>query len=388
MPDSQIINLAAQILSDATRAGASDVHFEPYEATCRVRIRVDGILCDFRTLDVSVAQRLTSRLKVMSKLDIAERRLPQDGRFTLRLDEQDQTATRNCRISSCPTLFGEKIVVRLLHPSSMTLGVGDLGLSAHQQQIFATHLAASQGLVLVTGPTGSGKTVTLYSALTHLNSTNRNISTAEDPVEINLAGINQVEINPKIGLTFATALRAFLRQDPDIIMVGEIRDLETAQIAITAAQTGHLVLSTLHTNSSAESIARLINMGVATFNLASSNTLFIAQRLLRKLCPKCKIQRTVPHELLGKIFTNAPANFTAYEATTGCSHCQNGYSGRIGIFELLPLSRAIQDLILANAGASGIERQAQIEGMQTLRESALKLVLDGATSLAEVSRVL
>jgi type IV pilus assembly protein PilB len=321
----------------------------------------------------------------MAKLDIAERRIPQDGRFSLTLAKQ---SVRDCRISTCPTLFGEKVVVRILNPSDMTLEIAQLGMNAEQQKKFLECVNAPQGMVLVTGPTGSGKTVTLYTALQLLNTEDQNISTAEDPVEINLLGINQVEVNHKIGLDFALALRTFLRQDPDVIMVGEIRDLETAQIAIKAAQTGHLVLSTLHTNSAAESITRLINIGIPAFNIISSVKLIIAQRLLRKLCPHCKKLVNLPSEILYEYNIDADKfkNAIFYQAGE-CKRCKNGYRGRIGIFELMPISKGIAQMIMQQNSAMEIEQQAKREGMISLREAALQLVLAGETTLEEINRV-
>jgi len=361
--DIEIIKLVEQILSDAIIKNASDIHFEPYEKFYRIRFRIDGILYVITEIAPHLAARLNSRLKIIANLNIAERRLPQDGRFTLHLNQQKH----DCRISTCPTLFGEKIVVRILNPSNLTLTLEQLNLTPPQETIFLNHIHVPQGMILVTGPTGSGKTVTLYTALSLLNALEKNISTVEDPVEISLPGINQVEVNHKIGLNFATTLRAFLRQDPDIIMVGEIRDLETAEIAIKAAQTGHLVLSTLHTNSAVEAITRLINMGVAPCNLATAVTLIIAQRLLRKLCPHCK---------------------TAENIATGCKHCERGYSGRRAIFELLPISKTLSRTIIQNSSAAVFTEQAQNEGMINLRALALTLVQQGITSLPEINRVI
>lgn len=383
--DTKIIELVDQILSQAINKEASDIHFEPYEKFYRVRLRIDGVLYNLSQLSTDLTQQLTARLKVMAKLDIAERRIPQDGRFSLSLVNQN---TRDCRISTCPTLFGEKVVVRILNPSNMALEVAQLGMDERQQQKFLECINAPQGMVLVTGPTGSGKTVTLYTALQLLNIEDQNISTVEDPVEINLPGINQVEVNHKIGLDFALALRAFLRQDPDVIMVGEIRDLETAQIAIKAAQTGHLVLSTLHTNSAAESITRMINMGVAAFNIISAVNLVIAQRLLRKLCPHCKKPINLAEEILQEynLDVNRHKNTIFYQASE-CKKCKNGYKGRIGIFELLPISKSIAQMIIQQSSAMEIEQQAKREGMPTLREAALQVALSGATTLEEINRV-
>ena len=357
--DAHIIKLVDQILHEAIEKGASDIHFEPYENHYRIRFRIDGMLHEITNPDFSLANRLTARLKIMSRLDISERRLPQDGRFSI--------ATRDCRINTCPTLFGEKIVVRILNANNEVLKIDELGLLEQQEKLFSNAIKRPQGMILVTGPTGSGKTVSLYAALNELNSIDKNISTVEDPIEINLPGINQVQVNNKIGLDFVTTLRAFLRQDPDIIMVGEIRDLETADIAIKAAQTGHLVLSTLHTNSAAETITRLLNMGIAQFNINSSLSLIIAQRLARKLCPHCKHENKIAHNLLLEqgFLADELDDLVIYTAN-GCKYCHKGYRGRIGIFEVMPIGKNILGL----------------------REAALNKVRQGLTSLEEINRVI
>jgi len=379
--DAHIIKLVDQILNEAIDKGASDIHFEPYQNDYRIRFRIDGILHEITKPDSSLAGRLNARLKIISGLDISERRLPQDGRFNF--------STRDCRINTCPTLCGEKIVVRILNPDNLLLQIDELGLEKQQQKLFSNTIKRPQGMILVTGPTGSGKTVSLYAALNQLNSIDKNISTVEDPIEIGLHGINQVNINPKIGLNFSTILRAFLRQDPDIIMVGEIRDLETAEIAVKAAQTGHLVLSTLHTNSAAESITRLLNIGIAAFNINNSLTLIIAQRLVRKLCLHCKKQQKIPYQtLLEQGFTkNEINNLTIYSAH-GCKHCNKGYRGRIGIFEFMLISEQIGQAIIQHKNATQIHNQACREGMITLHESALNKVRHGITSLEEINRVI
>jgi len=384
--DAPIVKYINSILLDAVRKGASDLHFEPYEKTYRIRFRVDGILHEVASPPVNLANRFSARLKVMSKLDIAERRLPQDGRIKLKISNKRSV---DLRVSTLPTMWGEKVVMRILDSSAANLNIDRLGYSDEQKEKYLNALAKPQGMILITGPTGSGKTVSLYSGLNILNTVERNISTAEDPVEINLAGINQVQINIKAGLTFASALRSFLRQDPDIVMVGEIRDLETAEIGIKAAQTGHLVLSTLHTNSAAETLTRLLNMGVPAFNIASSVTLIIAQRLARRLCPECKEQALfVPQELTTLGFTESQitAGIKIYKPV-GCGKCTDGYKGRVGIYEVMEMSEAIGHLILSDGNAMEIAKLAQAEGMETLRQSALQQVLNGITSLTEVTRV-
>ncbi|KJR27975.1 MULTISPECIES: type IV-A pilus assembly ATPase PilB [Vibrio] len=379
-PVSRFIN---QILLDAVRKGASDIHFEPYEAMYRVRLRCDGILVEVQQPPSHLSRRLSARLKILAKLDIAERRLPQDGRIKLKLN---QNTAIDMRVSTLPTLFGEKIVLRLLDSSSSNLDIDKLGYSETQKQLYLNALRKPQGMILMTGPTGSGKTVSLYTGLSLLNRPEVNISTAEDPVEINLPGINQVQVQPKIGFGFAQALRSFLRQDPDIVMVGEIRDLETAEIAIKAAQTGHLVLSTLHTNSAAETIVRLSNMGIASFNLASSLSLIIAQRLARRLCRHCKQpQRLSP--ALQELGLNQQDGL--YRANPqGCNECNQGYSGRVGIYEVMPFDDAMAEALLKGASVQSLEMLARKKGMLTLRESGLEKVKQGITSIAELQRVL
>ncbi|MAA96616.1 MAG: type IV-A pilus assembly ATPase PilB, partial [Rheinheimera sp.] len=374
-----------KMLLDAIRKGASDLHFEPYEKLYRIRFRIDGILNEVANPPVALASRLSARLKVMSRLDIAEKRVPQDGRIKLKLSAKKSI---DFRVSSLPTLWGEKIVMRILDSDSAMLGIDVLGYEDVQKQRYLAALAQPQGMILVTGPTGSGKTVSLYTGLAILNTSETNISTAEDPVEINLTGINQVQVNPRAGLTFATALKSFLRQDPDVVMVGEIRDLETAEIAIKAAQTGHLVLSTLHTNSAPETLTRLLNMGVPAYNVASSVSLIIAQRLARRLCPKCKAPEQLPEpELLRQGFTQEQLGSITIFKPVGCENCTNGYKGRVGIYEVMPISGKMADIIMADGNSLDIANQAQIEGIHSLRQSGLIKAAAGVTSLAEVNRV-
>ncbi|HAS6682172.1 TPA: type IV-A pilus assembly ATPase PilB [Vibrio parahaemolyticus] len=379
-PVSRYIN---QILLDAVRKGASDIHFEPYEKMYRVRLRCDGILIETQQPPNHLSRRLSARIKILSKLDIAERRLPQDGRIKLKLN---QDTAIDMRVSTLPTLFGEKIVLRLLDSSSASLNIDKLGYSEQQKQLYLEALRRPQGMILMTGPTGSGKTVSLYTGLSILNKPEINISTAEDPVEINLSGINQVQVQPKIGFGFAEALRSFLRQDPDVVMVGEIRDLDTAEIAIKASQTGHLVLSTLHTNSAAETIIRLSNMGVESFNLASSLSLIIAQRLARKLCPYCKQpqEHTVQLQHLGiqttdKIFRANP---------DGCNECTHGYSGRTGIYEVMRFDESLSEALIKGASVHELEKLAIANGMSTLQMSGISKLKQGITSFSELQRVL
>ncbi|WP_020409621.1 type IV-A pilus assembly ATPase PilB [Hahella ganghwensis] len=384
--DAPIVRYINKMLLDAIKSGASDIHFEPYEKTYRVRFRTDGILQEISKPSIKLAAKLSARLKVMSQLDISERRLPQDGRIKLKLSK---TKAIDFRVNTLPTLWGEKIVLRILDPSSAKLGIDALGYEEHQKKMYLDALAQPQGMILVTGPTGSGKTVSLYTGLNILNTTERNISTAEDPVEINLEGINQVNVNPKVGLDFSSALRAFLRQDPDVVMVGEIRDLDTASIAIKAAQTGHLVLSTLHTNSAPETLTRLMNMGVPAFNIATSVSLIIAQRLARRLCADCKEELTVPENVLKEEgFTDQQIE-TGFKLYThkGCAKCKSGYKGRVGIYEVVRINPAMQELIMQEASSLEIAKQAQKEGFNNLRQSALKKVIDGLTSLEEANRV-
>ena len=384
--DAPIVIYINKILTDAIRKGASDLHFEPYEKRYRIRFRIDGILHQVSEPPVNLSARISARLKVMSKLDIAERRVPQDGRIKMKLS---RTKSIDFRVSTLPTIWGEKIVMRILDASSAQLGIEKLGYEDDQRELYEEMLEKPQGMILVTGPTGSGKTVSLYTGLNILNTEARNISTVEDPVEINLEGVNQVHINLKAGLTFASALRSFLRQDPDVVMVGEIRDLETAEIAIKAAQTGHLVLSTLHTNSAAETLTRLINMGVPGYNIASSVNLIIAQRLTRRLCPECKQTEDVPvHELerLGFKQADIDAGITTYKPV-GCDLCSGGYKGRVGIYELMEISDEIARIIMEGGNSLQIATKAKQQGMRDLRESGLLKVIQGVTSIAEINRV-
>lgn len=373
-----------QILLDAVSRHASDIHFEPYEQSYRVRLRCDGLLISAQQPSHQLSRRLAARLKILAKLDIAERRLPQDGRIKLRLND---TMAVDMRVSTLPTLWGEKIVLRILDNRAIALAIDALGFNPEQQHIYLSALKKPQGMILLTGPTGSGKTVSLYAALNHLNSQHVNISTAEDPVEINLPGINQVHIHPEIGLDFSHTLRAFLRQDPDIIMLGEIRDLETAEIAIKAAQTGHLVLSTLHTNSVVQTITRLANMGINHFNMASSLSLLIAQRLVRKLCRHCKQSIATP-TLVAEQFHLAPNSNMFIATPAGCPHCHNGYLGRIGIYELLPINAELVEAISNQATAEQLEAIAIENGMQSLIQSGIEKVRAGVTSIDELQRVL
>ena len=373
-----------QVLMDALRRKASDIHFEPYETSYRIRFRCDGILHQHLTPPASLSRRLSTRLKVMSKLNIAERRQPQDGRIKLKLSD---SLAIDLRVSTLPTLWGEKVVLRILDSSSASLNIDILGYSDAQKQAYLTALQRPQGMILMTGPTGSGKTVSLYTGLSILNTDERNISTAEDPVEINLQGINQVQINNQAGLGFAEALRSFLRQDPDVVMVGEIRDLETAEIAVKAAQTGHLVLSTLHTNSAAETITRLTNMGVEDFNLASSLSLIIAQRLARRLCSHCKQPHLLDDLTCERL--KLPLNTSVYQAhKEGCDDCNKGYVGRVGIYEVMQFSREIAEALMQNATSLQLEDIAASQGMQRLRESGVDKLVEGITSLVELQRVL
>ena len=384
--DAPIVKYINKVLLDAIRHGASDLHFEPYEHKYRIRFRIDGILHEIASPPVNLANRFSARLKVMARLDIAERRLPQDGRIKIKVAKNKSI---DLRVNSLPTMWGEKIVLRILDSSAARLNIDQLGYEPEQKAMYLKALSKPQGMILVTGPTGSGKTVSLYTGLNILNTNERNISTAEDPVEINLAGINQVQINPKAGLTFAGALRAFLRQDPDVVMVGEIRDLETAEIAIKAAQTGHLVLSTLHTNSAAETLTRMMNMGVPAFNIASSVSIIMAQRLARRLCDHCKEPEHIPpHELLELGYTQEQidAGLQLYKPV-GCSECSGGYKGRVGIYELMPMSEALANLIMEGGNSLQIATIAQKEGMKTLRQSGLEKARKGITSLAEINRV-
>ena len=388
--DAPIVRFVNKLLLDAIKGGASDIHFEPYEKAYRVRFRTDGILHEVTKPPINLASRLAARLKVMSQMDISERRIPQDGRIKLKITK---SRSIDFRVNTLPTLWGEKIVLRILDPSSAKMGIDQLGYEPIQKEMYLKALGQPQGMILVTGPTGSGKTVSLYTGLNILNTPERNIATAEDPVEINMEGINQVHVNNKVGLNFATALRSFLRQDPDVIMVGEIRDLETAEIGIKAAQTGHLVLSTLHTNSAGETITRLLNMGVAPFNLATTLNLVIAQRLARRLCGHCATSATdLPRDvLLQEGFTEADIDDEGFRLMhpdpKGCNKCYLGYKGRVGIYEVVRITPAISKLILEGANAMGLQEQFAAEGFNDLRRSALKKAAEGVTSLEEVNRV-
>jgi type IV pilus assembly protein PilB len=384
--ETPIVRFVNKVLIDAIKQGASDIHFEPYENDYRVRFRTDGVLREMVKPPRNLASRLAARLKVMSQMDISERRVPQDGRIQMKLS---RNRAIDFRVNTLPTLFGEKIVLRILDPTSAQLGIDALGYEAEQKEMYLKALNQPQGMILVTGPTGSGKTVSLYTGLNILNTPERNISTAEDPVEINLTGINQVHVNPKVGLNFAEALRSFLRQDPDIIMVGEIRDLETAEIAIKAAQTGHLVLSTLHTNSAAETVTRMLNMGVPAFNLATSVDLIIAQRLARRLCKECAIPaEDIPHEtLLTEGFTEQQLVDAKIMKAVGCDQCNEGYKGRVGIYEVVRITPKIASIIMEEGNSIQIQDAATEEGFNTLRLSALRKVAQGVTTLEEANRI-
>jgi type IV pilus assembly protein PilB len=383
--DAPIVRFVNKVLLDAIKKGASDIHFEPYEKSYRIRLRLDGYLKEIANPPVQLAVKLAARLKVMSRLDIAERRVPQDGRIKMRISKNRAI---DFRVSTCPTLFGEKIVARILDPSSAMLGIEALGYEQVQKDLYVQALAQPHGMILVTGPTGSGKTVSLYTGLNILNKEDTNISTAEDPAEINLPGVNQVNVNPKVGLTFASALRAFLRQDPDVIMVGEIRDLETAEIAIKAAQTGHLVLSTLHTNDAPKTLTRLIDMGVKPYAIATSVSLIIAQRLARKLCNNCKAPIDMPPEALlkeGYTEEEIEQGIKIYKPV-GCGSCTDGYKGRTGIYQVMPVSEEIQRIILQEGNAVDIAAQTAAEGIWDLRRSGLEKAKSGITSLDEVNQ--
>ena len=384
--DAPIVRFVNKLLLDAIRRGASDIHFEPYEKMYRIRLRMDGILKEVAQPPVQLAMKLSARLKVMSRLDIAERRVPQDGRIKMKLSK---TRAIDFRVSTCPTLFGEKIVCRILDPSQAMLGIDSLGYEPFQREIYLKNLAKPQGMILVTGPTGSGKTVSLYTGLNILNREDTNISTAEDPAEINLPGVNQVNVNNKVGLTFAAALRAFLRQDPDVVMVGEIRDLETAEIAIKAAQTGHLVMSTLHTNDAPQTLTRLVDMGVKPYAIATSVSLIIAQRLARRLCSQCKAIVDVPAEaLLKEGFQEADVRAgIKIMGAKGCSACTDGYKGRVGIYQVMPVTEALGRIIMEGGNAIDIADQAAKEGVWDLRRAGLEKVKQGMTSIEEVNSV-
>ena len=383
--DAPVVRFVNKILLDAIKKSVSDIHMEPYEKYFRIRYRSDGILYQIASPPTHIAPRIISRIKVMAKMDIAERRVPQDGRIKITLS---QNRDIDFRVNSCPTLFGEKIVLRILDPSSAQIGIEKLGFEPEQEQIFLKAINKPYGMVLVTGPTGSGKTVTLYTGLNLLNSIERNISTAEDPVEITVEGINQVNMNVKAGLTFATALRAFLRQDPDVIMVGEIRDLETAEIAVKAAQTGHLVLSTLHTNDAPQTLNRLMQMGIEPFNIVSTIILIIAQRLARRLCKHCKAPIHLPDTtLIATGFKTEELSNLKLFSPVGCEHCTNGYKGRIGIYQMMTLSDTMRTLILEGGNALQLAELAKSEGINDLRSSGLNKVRMGITSLEEIDRI-
>jgi type IV pilus assembly protein PilB len=384
--EAPIVRYINKILVDAITSAASDIHFEPYEKFFRIRLRQDGMLREVASPPINIAARLVARIKVMSRMNIAERRVPQDGRIRLKLSS---TRHIDFRVNTLPTLYGEKVVLRILDASAALVGVDQLGLEADQKRAFLSAIQKPYGMILVTGPTGSGKTVSLYTALNILNQPEVNISTVEDPVEIQVAGINQVNMNPKTGLTFAAALRSFLRQDPDIVMVGEVRDLETAEIAVKAAQTGHLVLSTLHTNDAPQTLTRLANMGIPPFNIASSVLLIMAQRLARRLCPYCKAPEDLPREALreeGFLPEDIDAEIKIFRPV-GCEHCTGGYRGRVGIFQVMPVSEAIGRLIMEGGNAIQLADQAKREGVSDLRQSGLQKVRAGITSLEEINRV-
>ena len=383
--DAPIVKFVNKVLLDGIKKGVSDLHFEAYEKFFRIRFRGDGILYEYARPPASISTRLVSRIKVMSKMDIAERRVPQDGRIKLKLSK---TKAIDFRVNTCPTLFGEKVVMRILDSSNAQMGIEKLGFEPDQQKIFTHAINRPYGMVLVTGPTGSGKTVSLYTGLNMINRVGTNISTAEDPVEITVDGINQVNVNPKAGLTFAAALKAFLRQDPDIIMVGEIRDLETASIAVKAAQTGHLVLSTLHTNDAPQTINRLMQMGIEPFNIVSAVNLVMAQRLARRLCSHCKAPGDYPRELLIKYgFAEDDIDDLIVYKAVGCDMCNNGYKGRVGMYQVMPVTEALKKLILAGGNAMELAELSKKEGVNDLRMSGLLKVKQGVTTIEEVDRV-
>ena len=383
--DTPVVRFVNKVLLDAINSGASDIHLEPYEKEFRVRFRNDGVLHEITSPPRSLALRIIARLKVMSRMNIAERRVPQDGRIKMNLS---RNRSIDFRVNTLPTLYGEKVVLRILDSSAAQLGVDALGLEPDQKELFTTAINKPYGMVLVTGPTGSGKTVSLYTGLNMLNSPDRNISTCEDPVEINVFGINQVNVNPKAGLDFSVALRAFLRQDPDIIMVGEIRDLETAEIAVKAAQTGHLVLSTLHTNDAPQTLTRLANMGVPPYNIASAVHLIMAQRLARRLCNNCKKERDIPEEALVKAgFSEDQRRGLKVYGPIGCDVCTGGYKGRVGIYQVMPVSEIMGRIIMEGGNSMELAKQAAAEGIADLRASGLRKVVAGITSLEEIDRV-
>lgn len=383
--DAPVVRFINKILLDAINRGASDIHFEPYESRYRIRFRQDGLLYEVTSPPLNLSARIAARIKILSSLDISERRVPQDGRFKMRLSRKNSI---DFRVSTCPTVNGEKIVMRILDPTAANLGVEALGFSEPQIKLFNKAIHEPQGMVLVTGPTGSGKTVTLYTALNMLNTVDRNISTAEDPVEIKVPGVNQVNINLKTGLTFPGALRSFLRQDPDVIMVGEMRDLETAEIGIKAAQTGHMVLSTLHTNSAPETLTRMANMGIPPFNIASSVSLIIAQRLARRLCTQCKKPTEIPYEVLrSNGYTDEDLDGIKIYGPEGCNYCANGYKGRVGLYEVMPITKTLSEIIMRGGNSLELEKQAIQEGMITIRKAGFEKVKEGITSIEEISRV-
>ena len=383
--DAPVVRFVNKILLDAIKKGTSDIHLEPYEKNFRIRYRNDGMLHEVASPPSNLAIRIIARIKVMSRMDIAERRVPQDGRIKMALSKNRAI---DFRVNTCPTLFGEKIVLRILDPTSAQLGVEKLGFEKEQQELFLDAIKKPYGMILVTGPTGSGKTVSLYTGLNILNTGDKNISTAEDPVEITVPGINQVNMNPKAGMTFPIALRAFLRQDPDIIMVGEIRDLETAEIAVKAAQTGHLVLSTLHTNDAPQTLNRLVQMGVPAYNIASSVLLIMAQRLARRLCEQCKKEQDYPDEVLLEAgFKKEDLGSLTIYRSEGCDQCVQGYKGRVGIYQVMPISEKIHEIILTGGNALELAKQATADGIDDLRASGLRKVQQGVTSLEEIDRV-
>jgi type IV pilus assembly protein PilB len=383
--DAPVVRFVNKMLMDAIRLGSSDLHFEPYEKIFRVRLRTDGILHEVAKPPIHLAGRIAARLKVMASLDISERRKPQDGRIKLRISKNRAI---DFRVNTLPTLWGEKIVMRILDPTTAQMGIDALGYEPEQKALYLEALRQPQGMILVTGPTGSGKTVSLYTGLNILNTVDINISTAEDPVEINLEGINQVNVNPRQGMDFSQALRAFLRQDPDVIMVGEIRDLETAEIAIKASQTGHMVLSTLHTNSAAETLTRLHHMGVAAFNIATAINLIIAQRLARKLCTHCKKQVEIPREtLIAEGFPESQIGSFQLYSPVGCEHCNGGYKGRVGIYEVVKSTPALERIIMEEGNSIQISEQMRRDGFHDLRTSGLMKAMQGLTSLEEINRV-
>ena len=384
--DAPVVRFVNKMLMDAIKKGASDLHFEPYEKTYRVRFRIDGVLHEFAKPPIGLAGKIAARMKVMARLDVSERRVPQDGRIKLKISKNKSI---DFRVSTCPTLYGEKTVLRILDSDSAKLGIDVLGYEDYQKEIFLENLQKPYGMFLVTGPTGSGKTVSLYTGINILNTEDVNISTAEDPVEINLPGVNQVQVDEKTGMTFPKALKAFLRQDPDIILVGEIRDLETGSIAVKAAQTGHMVMSTLHTNDAPQTLTRLKDMGIPPFAVATTINVIVAQRLARRLCPHCKQPMNIPKDALvseGFSEQQVDEGFTLFEAT-GCDQCSNGYKGRTGIYQVMPISDAMKRLIMEEANAVSLADQARLEKIPDIRQSGLKKVQDGVTSLKEINRV-